>query len=511
MFVRRLRSKVGNIQVQVVEKVNGNNRVVKHIGTARNDLEQITLEQQAQQYIDGVRIDKGQISLFDNRYTQSDLHRFFSQVKIMGVLVTPTYQVLEYFYNLVGFSHLNDVCFKDLVIARLARPGSKVATRNWLDRKLNKKYSLTAIYRHMRQIFDLQYQSQVEDLIFQYLSQQTSTVISVLFFDVTTLYYEAFDEDDLRKCGFSKDRKNNQPQLVVALTVNRQGFPLQLNVFPGNKFEGHTFIPCMKQLIAKHQLKQFVVVADSAMISVTNMAALERERIDFIVGARLGNLKQTLFDKIVATIPKVDGATKRFTFNQNQILVVSYSTKRANKDRADRNKQLKRAEHALHSPSAIVNRYKYLQKAQVPTKGSTWKINQEKVIKSTQLEGLKGYVTNATNLTDKEIIEKYASLWQVEQSFRISKSDLKARPIFHTTQDKIEAHLAIVFTALAVAKLIEQTTHQSIRQTIELLEDIHEIKFEDPVSGEALSLYTKTTNPTMKKLLTYAKCLQAVG
>ena len=167
----------------------------------------------------------------------------------------------------------------------------------------------------------------------------------------------------LRKCGFSKDHKNNQPQLVIALTVNQWGFPLQLNVFPGNKFEGHTFIPCIKQLISKHQLKQFVVVADSAMISVINMNALIQERIDFIVGARLGNLKQSLFDQIVAIVPLVDGAVRRFPFNQNQVLVVNYSTKRANKDRADRNKQLKRAEYALRSPSAIVNRYKYLQKS----------------------------------------------------------------------------------------------------------------------------------------------------
>lgn len=506
MFVRRLKSKVGNIQIQVVEKVAGNNRVVKHIGTARNEIEKLELEQKAQQYLDEVRIDRGQISLFDNRYSASDLSRLVSQLRFLGSLATPTFQVLTHFYHLLGFDHLADPCFKDLVIARLVKPGSKAATREWLSHKLNHKYSLTAIYRRMKYIFDQHYQDRVEALVFNYLIQTADPTISVLFFDVTTLYYEAFDEDDLRKCGFSKDHKNNQPQLVVALTVNRQGFPLQLNVFPGNKFEGHTFVPCIKQLISKHQLKQFVVVADSAMISATNMEALIQEKIDFIVGARLGNLKQVLFDQIVVTVPLVDGAVRRFPFNHNQVLVVSYSTKRANKDRADRNKQIKRAEHALRSPSAIVNRYKYLQKTNQSKSGSTWEINQEKVVKSVKLEGLKGYVTNAVDLTDEDIIGKYASLWHVEQSFRISKSDLRARPIFHTTQDKIEAHLTIVFAALAVAKLIEQTTGRSIKKILEILNQVEEAKFKDSISGESFSLFTQTTNPDLKRLLKLAKC-----
>ena len=498
------------MQVQVVEKRAGNNRVVKHFGTARNDIEQQTLTQQAQTYLDEKRISEGRISLFDNRYTQADLAKVMSFVKVRRTLSTPTYRVLAYFYHHLGFDVFNDTCFRDLVIARLVKPGSKATTKEWLERKLDKRYSLTGIYRHMRFIFDQGYQSKLEQLMVSFLKEHHQADLAVIFFDVTTLYYEAFDEDDLRKCGFSKEHKHNQPQLVVALTVSQEGFPIQLNIFPGNKFEGHTFIPCLTQLINRHQLQQVVVVADSAMISRTNMAALEAEGIQYIVGARLGNLNHHLFEQITS-MPKLETAPTHVSLESNRRLVVSYSLKRANKDRADRNKQLKRAAYALRNPATIANRFKYLQKAAPSKVGSGWELNQEKITKAIKLEGLKGYLTNADNLTDQEVIEKYSSLWQVERSFRISKSDLKARPIFHTTREKIEAHLTIVFAALAVAQLAEYTGRQSIRKVIKELEYLEEVILIDTVGRVTFSLFSKSTDPLICHLLKLAKCEQAIG
>lgn len=502
MFIRKLKSRNGNIQIQVVEKIERNNRVVKHLGTARNSLELQQLSEQAQQFIDNERIKKGKVSLFDSRYTQSELESIFSRLVVLGAYDSITFHFFNYFYKQLSFQTLSDDCFCDLVIARIANPVSKVKTREWLDDKfgITHRYSLAAIYRGMERAYRLHYQEKLEKLVWDFASVNLSG-ISVLFFDVTTLYYEAFDEDDLRKFGYSKDHKENQPQLVIALTVTAQGIPLHMKVFAGNKFEGHTMIPCMQDIIKKHKLTDFVVVADSAMVSAKNMDELEASGLQYIVGARLGNLPQKLFDLIVENTPKVDGELRRFNLENGRVLVVGYSTRRAEKDRTDRNKQLKRAEYALQNPSTIVKRYKFLKK----TGRNIWELNQTNLDKMIKLEGLKGYMTNAAYLTNEDIATKYGDLWNVEKTFRMSKSDLKARPIFHTVQEKIEAHITIVFAGLAIARYAEIVTGKSIRRINELLAKVKEVLLKEPVSGEVFSKYTQADNPEVQALLKLAK------
>lgn len=502
MFIRKLKSRNGNTQVQVVEKNGRNNRVVKHLGTARNELETRQLIVLAKQFIDEARIKSGKVSFFDTRYSQSKMSSFLSRLVALGAYDSVTFHFFNYFYQSLGFDEFNDDVFRDLVIARIVYPVSKARTRDWLESKLGygHNYSLTALYRTMEKVYRLNYQKQLEKSVWNFTTKTLSTNISVLFFDVTTLYYEAFDEDDLRRCGYSKDRKDNQPQLVIALTVTTQGIPLHIKVFAGNKFEGHTMIPCIKEIIENHQLKDFVVVADSAMVSIGNRTSLQDEGLKFIVGARLGNLSQKVFNQITNDVPKVDGNSQRFILEKGQILVVSYSTKRANKDQADRNKQLARAQYALSSPSVITRRYKFLKKAEK----TGWEINQSNLDKTEKLEGLKGYVTNATELTNEEIIRKYSELWQVEKSFRISKSDLKARPIFHTVQQKIEAHISIVFASLTIVRYVEIRTGKSLRKILDLLDQIREIVLKDPVSGEVFSKYTQADNPEILALLKHA-------
>ena len=500
MFIRKLKSRNGNIQVQVVEKVNRNNSVVKHFGTARNSLELQQLSVLAQQFIDEARIKSGKVSFFDTRYTQSEMSSFLSRLLAVGAYDSITFHFFNHFYQLLGFNSFKDDCFRDLVIARIVRPVSKAKTQEWLETKFAHRYSLTALYRGMEKAYCLKYQERLEQSLWHFTTQALSQSISVLFFDVTTLYYEAFDEDDFRKFGYSKDRKDNQPQLVVALTVTTQGFPLHVKVFPGNKFEGHTMVPCMQDIITRHQLKDFIVVADSAMVSTKNMDDLEDVELKFIVGARLGNLSQNVFDQVVSQTPRIDGHSYRYDLGQGRFLIVGYSTKRANKDRTDRNKQVARAEYALHNPTTITKRYKFLRK----TTKTGWELHQPNLDKAEKLEGLKGYVTNAGDLSNEEIIDKYAALWQIEKSFRISKSDLKARPIFHTVREKIEAHITIVFAGLAIARYVEFTTGSSLEKVLSLLDQVKEVILKDPVSGETFSKYTQANNPEIQTLINYA-------
>ena len=476
---------------------------MKHLGTARNTLELQQLTVLAQQYIDNARIKQGRISLFDSRYDESEIETFLSRLVVLGAYDSLIFSFFNHFYKLLGFSSLHDDCFADLVIARIAKPASKAKTREWLEDKFGimHNYSLTSLYRAMERSSRLHYQEKLEQCVWDFVTKMLPQDISVLFFDVTTLYYEAFDEDDFRKFGYSKDRKENQPQLIVALTVNTKGIPLHVKVFAGNKFEGHTMIPCIQDIIKKHTVKYCVVVADSAMVSIQNMDELEHIGLKFIVGARLARLPQKLFEQIVITVPKTDGSLCRFELGTKRVLVVNYSTKRASKDRTDRNKQIKRAAYALFHPTVISRRYKFLKK----TGKNKWELNQANLEKAEQLEGLKGYITNARELTNEDIMLKYGSLWNVEKSFRISKSDLKARPIFHTAKEKIEAHILIVFAALAIARYVEIATGKSIQKVIDLLEKTKEVIFKDTLSEEIFSKYTQIDNPEIQALLKLAK------
>ena len=498
MFIRKIKSRNGNQQIQVVQKVGRDNRVVKHLGTARNELELKQLIDLASNFIEGKRIESGKLSLFDNRYSQSEMRQILSRFHILKVLDSVKFDFLNHFYHLLNFDGLKDDCFRDLVIARIIFPASKAKTRDFLESKLDKRYSLSGLYRCLEKSYCLGYQNILEDKVTTFA--QSGPTISVLFFDVTTLYYESFAEDDFRKCGFSKDNKANQPQLIVTLTVTADGFPLHLRVFPGNKFEGHLMLPCIKTTIENHHLKDLVVVADSAMVSKANMEELEKNNLSYIVGARLGNLPHSLWTQVIS-VAKIDGTLERFSFGNDRFLIVSYNSKRASKDKSDREKQIKRAAFVLSHPAVVGRRYKFLRK----TDKEKWELDRTNIQKAKEMEGLKGYVTNAANLTNEEIVEKYSSLWQVEKSFRISKSDLKARPIFHTVREKIEAHLAIVFAGLAMIKLVEKTSSHSIQKVLWLLDQMKEVIIEDAVNRERISKYSEIQIQETKDLLKIAK------
>jgi transposase len=498
MFIRKVVNKSGNTSIQVVEKRGRKNKVVKHIGTARTVREKVDLIEIAQGYIDKARIKSGVVSFFDSRFTKSELGSILGRLEFTQVLDTPVYHFLSKYYHELGFGKLRNECFKDLVIARIVKPTSKRQTRDILKYQFGKTYSLSKIYRNLKVIYRKNYQRRIEVYIQKWIKKQGGK-LTVVFFDVTTLYYEAFDEDDLRKFGFSKDNKVNQPQLVIGLLVSRAGLPLHLDIFKGNTFEGHTMLPAIHKLLAllknskdkdvaatKNMVKDLVIVADAAMLNKENLSTIKTEGLKYIVGARLGNLGEDTFNQVIAT-EKKDRRTKRISLSKDQVLIVSYSKKRASKDRHNREKQIQKAQDVLAKGKSL-RRYKFIS-----TSGSKAKLNTALIKKGVQLEGLKGYVTNALNLSNGEIVKRYSELWQVEKAFRMSKSDLKARPIFHTLKESIEAHLAIVFAALTIARLIELRQGKSLQNIINVLLQVKEVFVRDPTTREVVSKFTNLT------------------
>lgn len=492
MFIRSLKNRSGNIQVQILEKVNRKNKLIKHLGTARNELELSQLQGQGQNYLDQVRIKSGVISLFDTRYTKTEFEKYLDKLIFHPVLDIPSFNFFSHYYRLLGFHQLSDSLFMNLVIARILHPGSKASTRDWLEDNLSHHYSLTDLYRGMQKAQVNNYQEKLEKYIFDFVTKNLTVGISILFFDVTTLYYESSKGDGFRTNGMSKDYKTNQPQIVVALAVTSQGIPILMRVFAGNKFEGHTFLPCIQEIVTKHKLNQLIVVADAAMLSANNFQALEANHLQYIVGARLGNISSNLFSKIISETKKEDGFLQRFIpdpDNPNRGLIVSYSKKRAIKDRSDRKKQLDRANWILNNQQKFVGKYKYLKKEG----RKSFTLNTALINKSEQLEGLKGYITNVVDMLDSEVVSKYRELWKVEKAFRMSKTDLEARPIFHTARDKIEAHLTIVFASLAISRYVEIQTKKSIEKVVNILKKVKQLIIEDPITGVKATKNTQIT------------------
>jgi len=501
MFVRKVVNSSGNTAVQVVRKINRRNKIVKHLGTGKNQSELTELLKLGQQFIDQKRIKSGIISLFDNRFKKGELEKILSRLSFKKPTDRLTYDFLSSFYQKIGFAKLKDKCFKDLVIARIVQPESKRATARLLEARFNRKYPLNKIYETLRIADRSLYQQKAEEIVKDFVLQNITPKISILFFDVTTLYFETFSEDSFRRFGFSKDNKANQPQITVALTVTKYGIPLSFKSFEGNKFEGHTMLPVIFTLIKTFNLKkeEIVVVADSAMLRKDNLKLLSEKGLSYIVGARLGNLTDTIFKEVVKKAVKKDGETLRIPSSSNQVLVVSYSQKRAAKDKSDREKQVKKAAEILSRPQIVSSRYKFLT-----FQSGRYELNQTLIQKSKALEGLKGYVTNAINLTDKEIVQKYQELWQIEKAFRMSKSDLKARPVFHTLRESIEAHLLIVFVALAICRNIELVIGKSIATVVRALNQVKEIAVEDNLSHEKVLKSTELTKEA-EEILRLAK------
>lgn len=284
----------------------------------------------------------------------------------------------------------------------------------------------------------------------------------MVFYDMTTLYFEASDEDDLRKTGFSKDGKHGNPQIVIGLLVGLSGYPIGYDVFEGNTYEGHKLIPFLEKMQEKFDISKPIVIADSGLLYNDNLKVLEDEGYEYIIGARLKNETKTVGQQIIGHKYQ-DGdfycINKEVTIEKKKRtrrLIIHYSNARARKDAHNRKRGLERLEKRLKSgrltKSNINNRgyNKYLEM----TGEVTISIDYRKYESDSIWDGLKGYITNS-KLSGKMILENYAQLWHIEKAFRISKTDLRIRPIYHRLKHRIEAHICIAFTAYSIYKELE--------------------------------------------------------
>lgn len=335
----------------------------------------------------------------------------------------------------------------------------------------------------------------VEQKVVEFARSNYGFCYDTVFYDVTTLYFESFEEDELRKNGFSKNGKPHQPQIVIGLLVSQEGFPVSYQIFNGNTFEGHTIIPTIKQFVEQNQVKNFTVVADAAMISAENIRQLTLSNINYIVGARLGSLSASQLEELDRNLTREDGKHVRLK-TDNGHLICSYPSARHRKDKREMDKQIEKAEQLVKNPSKA-KRLKFTQ-----ANGQKIEINRPLVEKTKKLLGIKGYLTNLDEsvASAQTVIERYHQLYKIEQNFRIAKNDLQTRPIFHFKEEPIKLHVLICFVALVLSKHIELKTGVSIRKFIDEAKKAADGEILNHVTQKKITIKSKPT-PKFLKLI----------
>lgn len=468
--IRTTKTSSQNTAVQIVHYANRRVNIVKHLGTAVDENGIYVLKQQALVWI---QEEQNQLPLFKDKLVNED-KIFNDQYIFKKVQLTFAYEVLENLLKKFNFNiHLNYL-IQNLVIAQILENGSKRHLVRFLEEQMGVSLNLTRVYEWFPQ-----YKDSLKDLILKeainIAKREFKFNFSFVLYDVTTLYFESFKEYEFQKPGFSKDNKANQPQIIIGLVVTPEGFPVHYDVFPGNTFEGHTFLKIVKDFKSKHNIKKLTVVADAAMFSKLNFAELKKEKINYIVGARLANQKQNILDQIETNLKKEDQAT--FKLDE---LIVEYSQKRFNKDKRELEKQVKKARAESGKDTTKLKKLKYLKNTE-----STFLVDEELIIKNMKLLGVKGYATDL-NLPNREIIDYYHNLFKIEHAFRISKSDLEVRPIFHHKEASIKNHILLCFMALCISVYLELKTKISIKEIVHQLRNVAEIHLKSKVTGNII-------------------------
>ncbi len=497
MFLRKKKNKSGSISVQVISKLRGKYKVLKTIGYGKSEKEIENLLHLGRQEIEKLT---QQPKLFISE-SDSIIEQAFSMLTNSNIRTVGPELIFGKIYDYIGFNQIREELFRHLVIARLAFPLSKLKTTEYLYRYQGINIHPDRIYRFLDKLND-KLKSKVEQITFVHTKKVLKANISVVFYDMTTLYFEASDEDDLRKTGFSKDGKHSNPQIFLGLLVGLGGYPIGYDIFEGNIYEGHTLIPFIEKISKKFDLQKPVIVADSGLLSKENIKALQEAGYEYILGARIKNEPQNVKDKILETQLK-NAETKTIFKDDDTRIIISYSDKRARKDARNRERGLKRLEKRIKSgkltKSNINNRgyNKYLKlEGEVSIE-----IDYDKYNKDNKWDGLKGYITNS-KLSDDKIIENYGNLWHIEKAFRMSKTDLRIRPIYHRLRNRIEAHICISFTAYSIYKELERVLYKeksslSLKKASELTHNMYQITYTLPDSK-----HLKTKNLKMDEVQT---------
>lgn len=409
---------------------------------------------------------------------------------ISNILINGSDLILDRVFDLIGFNRIDDIIFRQLVKARLSYPASKAATVEYLKNHFDEDVDLSKIYRYLDKLGDMQHRL-VQEISVRHTLKLFGGNIGLLFYDVTTLYFEVDKEDDLRKTGFSKEGRHKNPQVILGLLVSLDGYPLAYCIHEGNKYEGHTMLPVVRQFVEEYDLHDFIVVADSGLMTNDNVNELEQLGYKYIIGARI-KAESEMVKSWILEQPKADCRMVEYIKEGGRRLLVGYTDDRAKKDAYNRDKGIRRLEKAYRTGKLTKENFnkrgynKFLE-----LKGdATVTINYDKLNEDARWDGLKGYLTN-TDIPTEAVYVAYHNLWNVERAFRIAKSKIEVRPMFHFTRRRIEAHVCICFVALKVYKELERLLklfhiNMSVDKVLAMAQTVTTIEIELPLNKDVI-------------------------
>jgi len=498
MFVRKKKNPSGVVSIQIIDKSRGRYKVLRTVGSSSDVIEIERLYQQGKKWIAVQTGARDMFALYEQQREEKQVTDYLLN-NIENILLNGTQLILDQVFKLVGFDVIDDDILKHLVIARLCQPTSKSGTVDYLKSYFDEDIELHKIYRYLDRLHNTQ-QEMIQQISVEHTRKVLGGKIGLVFYDVTTLYFESDYGDGFRIQGFSKDGKHSQPQVVLGLLVSAGGYPLAYSLFNGSQYEGYTMIPVVEDFVFRFGLEDFVVVADSGLMNQKNIDLMELSGYKYIIGARIKNESEEI-KRWILSLEKQDGSFNELGKLPKTRLIIGYSENRAKKDKYNRTKGVKRLKTAYKSGTITkenINKRGYNKFLEISDDVQVV-INQEKINDDEKWDGLKGYLTN-TNLSAEEVYEQYRGLWVIERAYRVTKGTLELRPMFHFTPKRIEAHVCICFVAYKVYKELERVLkacgiNLSVDKVLNIAKTITTLKIKLPASGESL---TKTMVITAK-------------
>jgi len=461
--IRAVPTASGATAIQIIWGYKNRKPILDHIGSAHTPEEIALLTAQAQRVIDGEQLSLD-LGLNADITMPAGTGAHDNPIPITSERAGLLIDAIRGAYQHLKLDNAtdHDQVFFNLVAARVIFPGSKLESIETLAEVGIASASYRTIQRYLPTYATPAFRDQITHALATHAAIGPGVMV---LYDVTTLYFETDKADDLRKPGFSKERRL-EPQITVGLLSDARGFPLAIGAFEGNKAETHTMIPMITRLKEAYQLDDITVVADAGMFSAGNKKAVIEAGLHYILGTKEREIPAPIVAWRAAHpgAAYTDGQIWSMTHRGSEaVTYYQYSWDRARRSLRGIEEQIAKAERAVAGLVPVKrNRYVDLKAAQK-------QVNHDLADKHRALAGVKGYETSRSDLAAGEVIGAYRQLFKIEKTFRMAKSDLKARPIFHRKKDSIDAHLTVVMASMAVGHVLEQLSGLSLKRLVRTL------------------------------------------